>query len=209
MGSITKRAHPDPDRRTAVEQRVLAATTELLDAGASYTELGVQRIASAAGIARSTFYLYFKDKTELAIRLGGNLKQEIWDLGADWSPCPGGLSGLAEVFENIIRHYRPRAALLAAIAEVAGYDAEVQAAWNGSVDRFTLRMADRLREEQAAGRAPVDLDPVLAAQVLVWSGERVVAQQVAAGDPAQDALVARELASQHWYGTFRRPPGES
>jgi AcrR family transcriptional regulator len=42
-----------------------------LDAGESYTELGVQRIASAAGIARSTFYLYFKDKTSPAIRLGG------------------------------------------------------------------------------------------------------------------------------------------
>jgi hypothetical protein len=93
-----------------------------------------------------------------------------------------------------------------AMAEVAGYDAQVQAAWNGSVDRFAARMAERLAEDQAAGLAPSDVDPLLAAQVLTRGGERVIAQQVACGDPARDSLVARELAAQHWYGAFRRPP---
>jgi hypothetical protein len=43
MGSSVKRAHPDPEKRAAVEQRVLAATEELLISGVSYDDLGSGR----------------------------------------------------------------------------------------------------------------------------------------------------------------------
>ena len=60
---------------------MLAATEKLLVEGVSFTELGVQRIATEAGIARSTFYLYFRGKTELLVRLAGSLKKQLFDLG--------------------------------------------------------------------------------------------------------------------------------
>lgn len=200
-----KRAHPDPERRAAVEERVLAATEQLLADGVRYDDLGIARIAAAAGIARSTFYLYFTDKPELINRLGARLKQELFDLAADWTPADG-MTGLAAVYERMISHYRPRTALLAAINQVAANDPAVRAAWQSTVDMFTHRLADALADEQRAGRTPADLDPLLTAQVLTWGGEQVIARQAASGDPARDAAVAREMAINRWFGAFRRPP---
>jgi AcrR family transcriptional regulator len=84
MPSITRPRPQGPDRRAAAVAQVLAATERLLGEGVPFTELGVQRIAAEAGIARSTFYLHFRDKTELLVRLAGSLKEELFDLGEDW-----------------------------------------------------------------------------------------------------------------------------
>ncbi len=48
------------------------------------------------------------------------------------------------------------------------------------------------------------MDPAIAGQIMVWSGEQVIARQVSIGDPADDAKVARTLAETLWHGTFRR-----
>ncbi|MEU6203817.1 helix-turn-helix domain-containing protein, partial [Micromonospora musae] len=62
MPSITRRRSGGSDRRLSVEAQILAATERLLAEGESFTELGVQRIAREAGVARSTFYMHFADK---------------------------------------------------------------------------------------------------------------------------------------------------
>lgn len=200
-----KRAHPDPDRRAAVEQQVLTATERLLASGVMYDDLSVGRIAEAAGIARSTFYLYFGDKQDLIKRLCVKLKQELLGLASGWTPADG-VAGLAEVYERMIGYYRPRTALLAAINQVASYDSDVRDTWTATVDTFTDRIADALLAEQSAGRTATDFDAVLAAQVMTWGGDQVIARQAASADRSRDVAVARELAMNRWYGAFRRPP---
>jgi hypothetical protein len=56
------------------------ATDQLLRGGSRFTDLGVQRIAEAAGVGRSSFYFSFRDKTDLLIRLAGTLKQQVFNL---------------------------------------------------------------------------------------------------------------------------------
>src|SRR5262249_45112671 len=134
------------DRRAVVEARILSALEELLSDGASFTELGVERIARAAGISRSTFYLYFADKTDLLIRLSASLKLGAFDIRQDWRPHdpPGGLEVLARLYEGIIKYLRDHAGLLAAVSEVAGYDPAVRASWTGGEEQFASRMASLL-----------------------------------------------------------------
>jgi hypothetical protein len=55
MPSITRRSAPQADRRSEIETRVLDATHRLPAEGASFTELGVQRIADEAHVGGSTF----------------------------------------------------------------------------------------------------------------------------------------------------------
>jgi AcrR family transcriptional regulator len=205
MPSITRRPVAR-DRRATVQARVLAATEELLRDGTKFTELGVQQIIEAAGVARSTFYLNFHDKTDLLIKLADPLKRTIFGHLEEWEPNAagsGGAEGLSVVFEQMIASYRGRAALLAAITEVAAYDRAVRDFWTDAVDDVTARVTSLLRAEQRAGRTPDDLDPVIAARVLTWGG--VIARHVADGDRADDSAVARELARNSWFGTFRRP----
>jgi AcrR family transcriptional regulator len=183
---------------------VLAATERLLVGGAGFTELGVKQIADEAGIARSTFYLHFRDKTDLLLRLARETNLQIFEVGEDWQPIAGGLDQLVRGFADVIAVYRDRAAVVAAIHEVSGYDPVVRDFWDGEVAKFAERMRVILVEEQRAGRVAADLDPDTAARVMSWGGERVIARHVATRDPADDAKLARELAMQRWYGVDAR-----
>ena len=67
-------ASPEPAptaKRAAIEAAVLGATEALSREGASYADLDVERIATRAGISRTAFYFYFRDKRELLMRVTG------------------------------------------------------------------------------------------------------------------------------------------
>ncbi|MEV1068999.1 TetR/AcrR family transcriptional regulator [Streptomyces sp. NPDC050263] len=210
MASTTRRPSSAADRRSALEKRILSVIGDCLRNGVTYTELSVEQIAKAAGVSRSTFYLYFRDKVDVLLRLSGSLKQESYAITAAWRPTgpDGGVDGLARTYELVLRHYRDHAALLAAINEVAAYDPLVREAWSADQDRFVDNLVTVLEEEQQAGRTPAGIDPRLAAKLIVQGGSQVIAQQVSGGDGGDDAVVAAELARAYWYGVYRRPAGD-
>ncbi|MEU5903967.1 TetR/AcrR family transcriptional regulator [Micromonospora sp. NPDC047467] len=209
MPSITRRRPRNPDGRAAVEARVLAATERLLQQGVRFTDLGVQRIAAEAGVARSTFYTHFRDKSELLMRLAGTMRETSFDRIREWDPSGPGdqLESLTEVFADVIRIYRTYAPVLAAISEVAAYDEVVREYWAAGLGQFVARTAEVLVAEQRAGRIPASLDTAAASQLIVLGGDRFLAHHVATA-PAEreaDAAAARELARIWWYGAYRRP----
>lgn len=209
MPSTTRRPSAAADRRAELAARVAAAIARLLAEGASYTQLGVERIASTAGISRSTFYLYYRDKTDVLLRLSEPLRAGLFELARDWRPdAPdgpgGGLSGLVDVYVGILAHHRAHATVLAAVGEVIGYDRALSDVWLAEQERFADQLARLLAAEQHAGRASADFDAGRAARVLVCGAMQVFARQVSHGSVADDAAVARELAESHWFGTYRR-----
>ncbi|WP_199723484.1 MULTISPECIES: TetR/AcrR family transcriptional regulator [unclassified Micromonospora] len=209
MPSITRRRPRNPDGRAAVEARVLAATERLLQQGARFTDLGVQRIAAEAGVARSTFYTHFRDKSELLMRLAATMRETSFDRVREWDPhTPGDpLDALTEVFTDVIRIYRTYAPVLAAINEVAAYDEVVREYWAGGFEQFVARTDEALRAEQRAGRTPATVDVGAATRLIVLGGDRFLAHHVGLvpADPDADAAAARELAATWWYGVYRRP----
>ncbi|MER7445086.1 TetR/AcrR family transcriptional regulator [Micromonospora avicenniae] len=204
MASVTRRTSPGPNRRAAADAKILEATERLLAGGASFTELGVQRIAAEAGVVRSTFYLHFRDKTELLLRLIDTLADGAFNLIGS-APPAAGRDGLVAAMVRDMRYYRERRHLLAAVLEVSGYDAVVREFWNTQLQRFTDLAEVWLRSEQEAGHTALDLEPATAARVFTWGGFQVLANHVLTGPEEQDEIVAREIALLEWYGAFRRP----
>ncbi|MEV6181067.1 TetR/AcrR family transcriptional regulator [Streptomyces sp. NPDC052015] len=207
MASTTRRPSSASDRRAVLEQRILSVIDGLLREGMTYTELSVEQIAQAAGISRSTFYLYFRDKVDVLLCLSGALKRDSYAIAAAWRPTgpDGGLDGLARTYELILKHYRKYTTLLSAINEVAAYDPAVREAWDAYQGQFVDNLITIMEEEQKAGRMAADIDPVLAAKIVVRGGGQVIARQVAGSEGTDDADVARELALSYWYGIYRRP----
>ncbi|GIF70305.1 hypothetical protein Ais01nite_83400 [Asanoa ishikariensis] len=193
------------DRRRTVEAAVVAAVDRLLRQGNSFTDLTTQQIANEANVARSTLYLYFREKNALLIGMATTLGQGAFEIVDRWQPDdPRGLDGLTDTFVEVIGYYRERAHLLGAITEVSGYDRAVREHWTAQLDKFVDLAQAWLLTEQRAGRAASDLDRPTAGQIIVHGGNQAIASHVAAGDPARDRVVAQEIAAAQWFGGLRR-----
>lgn len=204
MASITRSRSGSTERRRAVEEQILDTTRQLLTDGTAFTALGVQHIAAQAGIARSTFYLYFSDKTQLLIRLAESVNARSFDIASAWRPDDGP-ERLADTFTDVIADYRAQSALLAAVHEASAYDPAIREFWNTRLEPFRHNARQLITSEQRAGRTPTAVDPDAAARLMVDGGDGLLLRHVSGSDSAADRTAARELATTWWYGILRRP----
>ncbi len=204
MPSVTRRAGGSRGHREAAQLQVLEAVERLLAAGESFTALGVQRIAAEAGIARTTFYGHFPDKTTLLMRLTESATTELFAHALAWIEDDAGtLESHTATVLALIREHRKHAPLLRALAEVAAYDPEVEAFWRGRIESFAEVLAIRLERDRAAGRVAPDLDVETTAFWIAWATERSIAMHVG-GRPAEaDAAFAAGI-TRATFATMRR-----
>ena len=188
------------ERRAQVEAAILSATEELLERGAAFPQLKIEDIARRAGIGRTGFYFYFRDKRELLMRLTEEVNEllyqqaDIWFSGAG-EPEPE----MREALTNIAALYGEHGVLLGAIVEVSTYDEEVAEFWRRLLGRFIEATRRRIEAEQRAGRAVAD-DAQATAFALCWMTERTMYQHLVQREPFPasamvDALVGIWLRS--------------
>ncbi|SNY67386.1 TetR/AcrR family transcriptional regulator [Paractinoplanes atraurantiacus] len=201
MASTTRRAKP-PAGPSDTEARILAATERLLGRGERFTELPVQRVLTEAGVSRATFYAHFKDKTDLVLRLTDDVRRRSLDLAQNWRPESA--DGYARFFTDVIALHRSKAPVLAALREVAVYDATVRGFYTADLEGFDEVVLQALLDQQAAGLTSSDVDAAAASRVIVWGGAQAIARHIEVDDGSGDGAFARELARIWWYGAFRR-----
>jgi AcrR family transcriptional regulator len=187
------------DKRAAIESAVLQATEALLSEGASFAELNIERIATRAGISRTAFYFYFRDKRELLMRLTGEVNAELMAAAQTWWSGGGDLT---EALRRIATLYDQHGALLRAVVEVSTYDEQVAQYWRDLVGRFVEATRERIEAEQQAGRAKPGPARAMAF-AMVWMVERAFYEQrVQDGPVAVDDLVEAlsEIFTRSVYG---------
>lgn len=183
------------ERRAQIEASVLGATEALLAEGASFAELGIERIATRAGISRTAFYFYFRDKRELLVRLTEEVNAQLMAAAEGW------WSGGEDIRGALLRIgslYSEHGLLLRAVVEVSTYDEDVAQFWRGQVGRFVEATRTRIEAEQAAGNA-LPGPAGATAFALVWMTERSFYQQGVQEDPADIDELVEALA-----GIFER-----
>lgn len=183
--------------RDATEQRILDATHELLQSGASLAGLSVARIAEAAGVSRATFYLHFPDKRALIAKLA---EQRLSEFGMITQPFltgeTEGREALDQTISALVRNWHERAGVLASIVELAEYDEGAREAWAETIAEIAKRLADGL----AAFRP--DLPPAkraALAEVVTWMSERSCHRMAGTGASKRDVERTSEaLAEAIW-----------
>jgi TetR/AcrR family transcriptional regulator, ethionamide resistance regulator len=187
-------------RRAQIEASVVAATEELLREGVGYAELNIERIATRAGISRTAFYFYFRDKREVLMRVTEGAGAELWAEADRWWSGEGEPELLAAL-RSVVRLYREHDALLRAVVEAASVDPEIARFWRELTGRFVEATRRRIEDEQSAGRARADLPAEGVAFALCWMTERTVYQRSTEDRPVdEEALVAALCAV--WVGTI-------
>jgi AcrR family transcriptional regulator len=201
MASVEPREEAPPTaKRAAVQAAVLAATEALLGEGASYADLNIERIATRAGISRTAFYFYFRDKRELLMRLTEDVNELLYEQADIWFSGAGEPEPeMREALTNIAALYAEHGVLLRAIVEVSTYDDEVAQFWRGLLGRFVDASRRRIETEREADRS-VAGHPHATAFALCWMTERTMYQHLVQGEPMAreemvDALVGIWLRS--------------
>src|SRR5437588_594623 len=122
MSSVTRRPQTKrQERRELIECRLLAATERLMSAGASFTELSVDRLSNEAGISRASFYIYFEDKGDLLRRMAGQVFSDLAN-GAErwWSVAwRHDSDDMRAAMAEVIASYRRHQPVLVALNEMA------------------------------------------------------------------------------------------
>ena len=177
-------------KRAAVQAAVLEATQALLREGVSYNDLNIERIATRAGISRTAFYFYFRDKRELLMRLTEDVNELLYQQADIWFSGAGEPEHeIRQALTNIAALYGEHGVLLRAIVEVSTYDDEVAQFWRGMLGRFVDASRRRIDAERAAGVSVAD-HAHATAFALVWMTERTMYQHLVQGEPiARDEIV--------------------
>src|SRR5271157_5870474 len=90
MPSVTRKSKSTrAQRRDEARARLLQVVEDMLDEGESFTELSVERIVQAAGMSRSTFYVYFEDKGDLLRAWFSEINEELVAAAAYWWKIDG------------------------------------------------------------------------------------------------------------------------
>jgi AcrR family transcriptional regulator len=138
-----------------------------------FNDVTVDELAREAGLSRTAFYFYYKDKNEV---LGAVLEGVAgWAHGqaADWWSGEGAPDVMIrETLANIGSIYQTHSGVLRAAVEVSAYDPEFLRVYKGLMDNFIAATQEHLHRELQAGRLRDGADPDRHAEVLIWMGER-------------------------------------
>jgi AcrR family transcriptional regulator len=158
-----------------------------------FRELTIDELMRRAGLSRTIFYRHFDD-------LGALITQLLWNVAADLrasndQTVAGGADkeSIRRGLGNTIDWFERNGTLLAAVADAATYDADIETVYDQVLDRWVERMTTTLDEAAAAGH----IRPVNPADVeaLVALNERYLLRKLGRTPQADAAEVRRALWS--------------
>jgi AcrR family transcriptional regulator len=161
----------------------------MLNSGMSWREVTVEKIAEAAGIKRTLFYVYYPDRAAVLIRLGEQLVDStVTAISDHFLVAADGSDGVREEllrFIEMMRRYRP---VTKALMEGSGVDESVEKFWRGLVNTFvepTTKWIEDLQKNAGASQA---VNPAMTAFCLVIMTGRVALHPLAEDPATKDDL---------------------
>jgi AcrR family transcriptional regulator len=137
-------------------------------------------------MSRPSFYVYFRDRHHLIVRLVEGIGAELFDMADRW--LSGGEDPVGDVraaLAGVAAIYAEHGMVLGAIAEAADDDPEVESTYRTLIERFVEATAEHITDEMAAGRIDA-LDALETARALVWMNERYLRETL--GRPEQTPI---------------------
>ena len=165
-GSVRRRRRPEE-----AEREILDAAEELLRGG-RFSALTVDELMSRTGLSRASFYVYFRDRHHLIMRLTDRIGGELFEMSERWLRGSGDpIEDARAAVEGVTAVYAEHGPVLRALADAAADDPEVERVYGGLVQSFVDVTARHIEAEIEAGRV-LPLDPTETARALVWMMER-------------------------------------
>jgi TetR/AcrR family transcriptional regulator, ethionamide resistance regulator len=176
----TKQAPQEPARRRrrspeSAEREILRAAEAFLGEF-PFRDLTVDEVMGRTTLSRPSFYVYFRDRHHLAVRLVEGIGAELFEMSERWLEGTGDPSNdVRAALEGIVAVYAEHGLVMSAIADAAGHDSDVEATYRGLIVRFVDASRVRIERDIASGRTDM-LDAQETARALVWMSERYLSE---------------------------------
>src|SRR3954468_7161676 len=163
------------DRGTRRRRRSPAeAEREILDSAERFLrsrplrELTIDEVMAGTGLSRPAFYVYFRDRHDLVLRLIQEIGSELFQMADKW--LKGG--DLRGGVEGVVAVYAEHGRVLRAISDASVDDPDVEQAYHALVHRFIDATTDHIRLEQKKDGRSSGMAARRTASALVWMNER-------------------------------------
>jgi AcrR family transcriptional regulator len=201
----TVSAEPRRRRRSPeLAEREIVEAAEALLRERPFRELTVEEVMSRTSLSRPSFYVYFRDRHHLIVRVLDHIGGELFEMTDRW--LAGGDDPRADAraaVEGVAAVYAKHGPVLLAIADAGSSDSEVESVYFAMVQRFVDATAEHIEQEIEAGR----IEPLNAretARALVWMNERYLTESL--GRTPQEPLdVVVETLWTIWVRTLYGP----
>ena len=140
------------------EREIIAAAEELLRER-PFRDLTVDEVMRRTELSRPSFYVYFRDRHQLVLRVVERLGAEMWAMSEGWfeTTGAGGPASFREALEGIVSVWDRHGPVMHALADAATVDQDVETAHAALMQNFIDVIAKHIESEIAAGRIlPLD-----------------------------------------------------
>jgi AcrR family transcriptional regulator len=184
--------------RRANEEAILDATETLLRAR-PYRDLSIDDVMASTGLTRTAFYRYFPDLESVLLRLVDDIGSELTIATRRWIEADpaDGRAALVEAGLGLARASQSHGQVLAAFADAAAVNPDVDDAWRGVIGGFVDDNIARLTDLRNHGISTLE-HPEQTARALVWMTERYLLETYGRGGGLPADVVAETLA-EIWY----------
>jgi AcrR family transcriptional regulator len=190
---------PVPGRRRrrtpeVAEGEILAAAQSFLRER-PFRELTVDEVMRRTDLSRPSFYVYFRDRHHLILRVVEQLGAQLSTMSDRWLRGSGeGPEVAREALDGIVAVFVEHGPVMRALADAAVDDPGVEQAYSDLVESFIDATARHIQEEIAAGRI-LTLSPYETAKALVWMMERYLNLSLGREPLTPPRVVADTLAT--------------
>lgn len=195
--ATARRRRPKHDPRDS-EREILHAAEQLLRER-PFREVTVDEVMRRTGLKRPAFYVHFRDRHDLALRVVQHIGRELFAIAEHWLSGSDPVNDAHKTLSGIVAVYREHGRVLRALADAAVTDAKVEQAYRGMVADFITATARHIRTEQARGHVSPGLHADETARALIWLEERYLAEALGR-DPQADPEVVLEVLRRIWMG---------
>ena len=173
----------------------------------SFESINIADISRQAGVTRSAFYFYFENKATAVAALMEALYDEIFAVSRELTSLEGTpASRIGAMVSGLFEATRRHEHLFAAMLEARATSQVVREMWDADLLSFVEPLAEMIRAERKAGRAPDGPDPVALATMLLELNDRALERLVRGGslDPDREAEAVTTIWLRTIYGTVDR-----
>jgi len=188
-------------RQTREESRrqILAAADALLRER-SYRDLTIDDVMAQTGLSRTVFYRHFADLPDLVLALMQDVGAPLLEQAEAMAAAAEDPERMRAGLEGIVAFWAQHGPLVWAVSHAAGHDEELEALYEGFVERFTELTAEGLRTALERG-AIKEVDPRATAEALTSMNAGYLLRSFGRA-PFGDAETAAQTLWTIWHRTL-------